>query len=161
AVRDGLPLLHARLAPDARIETLRYGEVTRVGDVDVSFHPAGHVLGSAQIRLRRGAANVVVSGDYKLAPDPTCTPVQPPSCDCFVTESPFGLPIYRWDDPSVTLRAMLDWWDDNRGAGRASVLFAYALGKAQRILRGLRDLADPLPGPVYTHGAIERINEAY
>jgi putative mRNA 3-end processing factor len=161
AAQDGLPLLRARLAPDARIETLRYGEAGRIGDVEVSFHPAGHVLGSAQIRLRSGADNVVVSGDYKLAPDPTCAPFEALACDCFVTESTFGLPIYRWDDSRVTLRAILAWWDDNRGAGRASVLFAYALGKAQRILRGLMDLADPLPGPVYTHGAIERINDAY
>ena len=161
AVRDGLPLLRARLAPDAHIETLAYGEARRVGDVDISFHPAGHVLGSAQIRIRRAAANVVVSGDYKLAADPTCVPFEPIACDCFVTESTFGLPIYRWDDPSITLRAILDWWSDNRAAGRASVLFAYALGKTQRVLRGLLDLADPLPGPVYTHGAIERINDAY
>jgi putative mRNA 3-end processing factor len=161
AAKDGLPLLRARLDPDARIETIAYGEVKRIGEVDVSFHPAGHVLGSAQIRLRHDATTVIVSGDYKLAPDPTCAPFEPLACDCFVTESTFGLPIYRWDDPRVTLRAILGWWEDNRAAGRASVLFAYALGKAQRILRGLADLADPLPGPVYTHGAVERINDAY
>jgi putative mRNA 3-end processing factor len=161
AASAGLPLLRARLGADARIETLRYGETRRIGEVEVSFHPAGHVLGSAQIRLRHEKGIEVVSGDYKLAPDPTCAPFEPLACDCFVTESTFGLPIYRWDDPRAMLRAMLAWWDDNRAAGRASVLFAYALGKAQRVLCGLCDIADPLPGPVYTHGAVERINEAY
>lgn len=161
AVADGLPLLRARLDPAARIETLAYGEPRRIGSVEVSFHPAGHVLGSAQIRIRHAQGTAVVSGDYKLAQDPTCLPFEPVACDVFVTESTFGLPIYRWDDPAVTMAAMLRWWEDNRAAGRASVLFAYALGKAQRVLRGLADLADPLPGPIYTHGAVERINDAY
>jgi putative mRNA 3-end processing factor len=161
AAAHGLPLLRARLDPAARIETLAYGQSRRIGAVDVSFHPAGHVLGSAQIRIGHADGVAVVSGDYKLAPDPTCAPFEPVACDLFVTESTFGLPIYRWDDPDVTLGAMLRWWDDNRAAGRASVLFAYALGKAQRILCGLAALADPLPGPIYTHGAVERINAAY
>jgi len=157
----GLPLMRARLDPAASIETLRYGEARRVGGVEVSFHPAGHVLGSAQIRIRHRAGTAVVSGDYKLAPDPTCSPFEQLACDLFVTESTFGLPIYRWDHPHVTLAAVLRWWEDNRAAGRASVLFAYALGKAQRVLAGIAALADPLPGPIYTHGAVERINEAY
>jgi len=161
AADAGLPLLRARLDPASRIETLPYGEARRVGDVEVSFHPAGHVLGSAQIRIRHRAGTAVVSGDYKLASDPTCAPFEPVRCDLFVTESTFGLPIYRWDAPAVTLAGVLRWWEDNRAAGRASVLFAYALGKAQRVLAGLASLADPLPGPVYTHGAVERINEAY
>jgi putative mRNA 3-end processing factor len=161
AASEGLPLLRARLDSDARIEVLPYGERRRVRDVEVSFHPAGHVLGSAQIRVRRGAEVVVVSGDYKLAPDPTCAPFEPVECETLVTESTFGLPIYRWDDPDVTLGAILRWWEHNRAARCASVLFAYALGKAQRVLLGLARLADPLPGPVYTHGAVERINAAY
>jgi putative mRNA 3-end processing factor len=161
AAAGGLPLLRARLDPGACIETLDYGEPRRIGAVEVSFHPAGHVLGSAQIRIRGPGPTTVVSGDYKLAPDPTCPPFEPVACDVFVTESTFGLPIYRWDAPDTTLRAILAWWEGNRAAGRASVMFAYALGKAQRILAGLQALADPLPGPVYTHGAIERINDAY
>ena len=161
AAADGLPLLRARLDPSAHIETLAYGESRRIGAVDVSFHPAGHVLGSAQIRIAHADGVAVVSGDYKLAPDPTCAAFEPVACDLFVTESTFGLPIYRWDDPEVTLHAVLRWWEDNRAAGRASMLFAYALGKAQRILCGLAALADPLPGPIYAHGAVERINAAY
>jgi putative mRNA 3-end processing factor len=161
AVGDGLPLLRARLGEDATIETLRYGESRRVGGVDVSFHPAGHVLGSAQIRIAGSGPVTVVSGDYKLAPDPTCAPFEPVRCEVFITESTFGLPIFRWDPPAVTLEAIAAWWQQNRAAGEGSVLFAYALGKAQRILAGLRALLGELPGPVYCHGAVERINAAY
>lgn len=161
AAAAGLPLLRARVGSDATIDTLPYGETRRLRDVEVSFHPAGHVLGSAQIRIVGTGGTLVVAGDYKLAPDPTCAPFEPLRCDTFVTESTFGLPIYRWDPPVDTLRAILDWWEGNRSSGRASVLFAYALGKAQRILAGLAALADPLPGPVYVHGAVARINAAY
>ena len=161
ATDEGLPLLRARLGADATIETMRYGERRRIGSVEVSFHPAGHVLGSAQIRIAGAHATTVVSGDYKLAADPTCTPFEPVRCDVLVTESTFGLPIFRWDEPEVTMRAIAAWWSDNRSAGEASVLFAYALGKAQRILAGLADALGTLPGPVYCHGAIERINAAY
>ena len=158
---EGLPLLRARLDPGAHIETMAYGEHRRIGAVDISLHPAGHVLGSAQLRIAHAAGVAVVSGDYKLAPDPTCPPFEPVPCDLFVSESTFGLPVYRWDDPRDTMRAILAWWTANRAQGRASILFAYALGKAQRILCGLAAEAQPLPGPIYTHGAIERINAAY
>ncbi len=133
----------------------------RIGSADVSFHPAGHVLGSAQIRIAHRGQTIVASGDYKLAPDPTCAPFEPVRCDTFLTESTFGLPIYRWDPPHATMAAILRWWEDNRAEGRTSVLFAYALGKAQRILAGLAAAADPLPGPLHVHGAIDRINRAY
>ena len=161
ATEEGLPLLRARLGAEATIETMRYGERRRIGSVEVSFHPAGHVLGSAQIRIAGAHATTVISGDYKLAADPTCTPFESVRCDVLVTESTFGLPIFRWDEPQVTMRAIAAWWSDNRSAGEASVLFAYALGKAQRILAGLADALGTLPGPVYCHGAIERINAAY
>jgi putative mRNA 3-end processing factor len=161
AAAPGLPLLRARVGDTAAIEGVRYGESRRIGAVDVSFHPAGHVLGSAQIRLRQAGITAVVGGDYKLAPDPTCAAFEPVACDVFVTESTFGLPVYRWDPPAVTLREVLGWWEANRAAGRASVLFAYALGKAQRVLLGLAQLAGALPGPVYVHGAVGRINAAY
>jgi putative mRNA 3-end processing factor len=161
AAAEGLPVLRARLSADATIETLRYGEQRRIGNVDVSFHPAGHVLGSAQIRIVGNGATTVVSGDYKLAPDPTCAAFEPVRCDVFVTESTFGLPIFRWDDSHVTMRAIAAWWQANRETGEASVLFAYALGKAQRVMAGLTDVGATLPGPVYCHGAIERINDAY
>ena len=161
AADAGLPLLRARLGADAAIDVLPYGERRRIGDVVVSFHPAGHVLGSAQIRIAGPSATTVVSGDYKLAPDPTCAPFEAVRCDVFVSESTFGLPIFRWDPPDATFAAIAQWWNANRDAGEASVLFAYALGKAQRILLGLSRLLGTLPGPVYCHGAVERINGAY
>jgi putative mRNA 3-end processing factor len=161
AAAPGLPLLRARLDPQATIETIAYGEARRIGAVDVTFFPAGHVLGSAQIRIGHRGETLVVSGDFKLAADSTCAPFEPVRCDTFITESTFGLPIYRWDPPGMTFEAILSWWARNRAEGRASVLFAYALGKSQRILKGLAELAAPLPGPLYVHGAVERINAAY
>ena len=160
AARDGLPVLRARLPEGASLEAVAYGERLRIGGVDVSFHPAGHVLGSAQIRIATHDEVVVVSGDYKLASDPTCAPFEPVRCDTFVTESTFGLPVYRWAPPQATIATMLAWWQANREAGVASVVFAYALGKAQRIAAELARFA-PLPGPLCCHGAIARINEAY
>ncbi len=162
ATREGLPLLVNRLPADASIETVDYGETRRIGDVDVSFHPAGHVLGSAQIRIAHAGRVWVVTGDYKLAPDPTCAPFEPVRCHVLVTESTFGLPIYRWDAPETLIAAIARWWEDNRADGQASVLFAYSLGKAQRVLAGLaRHYAGAFPGPIYCHGAVERMNAAY
>ena len=160
AARDGLPVLRARLPDEATIESLGYGERRRIGSVDVSFHPAGHVLGSAQIRIASRERVVVVSGDYKLARDPTCAPFEPVRCDMFVTESTFGLPVYRWAAPHVTIESLLAWWQRNRASGHASVVFAYALGKAQRIAAELARFS-PLPGPLFCHGAIARMNAAY
>jgi putative mRNA 3-end processing factor len=161
AAGAGASLLRARVGDEATIDTLRYGEVRRVGAVELSLHPAGHVLGSAQVRLAHAGRTVVVAGDYKLAADPTCAAFEPVRADVFVTESTFGLPVYRWDAPHATLAEILGWWSDNRATGRASVLFAYALGKAQRVLLGLAQLAGTLPGPVYVHGAVARIDAAY
>jgi putative mRNA 3-end processing factor len=161
ATEDSLSLLRLRLGPDATIDTMRYGEARQIGSVDVSFHPAGHVLGSAQIRIAHEGRVTVVSGDYKLAPDPTCAPFEPVHCDTFLTESTFGLPIYRWDDATTTFREIIAWWDRNRLDARASVLFAYTLGKTQRILAGLANVVAELPGPIFCHGAVENINAVY
>jgi putative mRNA 3-end processing factor len=151
-------LLRRRLGADAAIETIEYGTPLRVGDVTVSFHPAGHVLGSAQIRIEGRAGVWVVSGDYKRAADPTCDAFEPVPCDTFVTESTFGLPIYRWDDVSVVMRDILAWWDANREAGRASVIFCYTLGKAQRLLAELAKVTDR---SVYVHGMMLGMIDAY
>lgn len=151
------PVLRARLGPDCLIQTLPYGESLGVGDVSVSFHPAGHILGSAQIRVEHQGEVWVVSGDYKLAPDPTCTPFEPVRCHTFVTESTFGLPIYRWQPETHVSNAINDWWRSNRDRGKSSVIFAYPLGKSQRVLAAL----DPSIGPIFCHGAIERINRVY
>lgn len=161
AAEPGVPLLRVRLPADATIEGVAYGQRRRIGATEVSFHPAGHVLGSAQIRIASKDHVLVVSGDYKLAPDPTCEAFEPVACDTFVTESTFGLPIYHWEDPAKSIAAILAWWVANREQRQASVLFAYALGKAQRVLAELARTTDALPGPIYVHGAIDRINAAY
>src|SRR5215213_6379360 len=120
-------LLRRRLGADARIETTRYGAPLVIGAVRVSFHPAGHVLGSAQIRVEGAEGTWVVSGDYKRAADPTCAPFEPVRCDTFVTESTFGLPIYRWDPTASVIRDVWAWWQGNADAQRSSVLFCYTI----------------------------------
>ena len=151
-------VLRTRLGSDQSISTRRWGETFDLDGVRVSFHPAGHILGSAQIRVERHGETWVVSGDYKIEPDPTCTPFDSVRCNVFVTESTFGLPIYRWAPQSETFRDIAEWWKGNREAGKASVIFAYALGKAQRLLAGLAELAE---GAFYCHGAVERLNHDY
>jgi len=150
-------VLRARIEADANIETLAWGTRLSIGGVAVSFHPAGHVLGSAQIRVEHRGEVWVVSGDYKLAPDPTCKPFEPVRCNTFITESTFGLPIYLWQPPEQTMAQVNAWWRKNREHGKCSVLFGYPLGKSQRLLAGL----DPGIGPIFCHGAVERMNEVY
>jgi putative mRNA 3-end processing factor len=155
---EGARVLRTRIGPAASISTVEYGEERTIKDVRVSFHPAGHILGSAQIRVEHGGEVWCISGDYKTQPDPTCTPFSVVRCHTFVTESTFGLPIYRWSSENESFREMAEWWKTNRDAGRASVVFAYALGKAQRVLAGLAPFGY---GAFYTHGAVERLNRDY
>jgi putative mRNA 3-end processing factor len=156
--REGQGVLRTRLGPDASITALDWGEVTTINGVRVSLHPAGHILGAAQIRVECRGEVWVASGDYKTTPDATCTPFELVRCHTFITESTFGLPIYQWDPEATVLDEIRAWWRENRSRGRGSVLFAYALGKAQRLLAGL---ADDDIGPIYTHGAVERLNRDY
>ena len=156
--REGARVLRTRLGPQAIIRDVDYGETIDLNGVRVSLHPAGHVLGSAQVRIEHRGEIWVVSGDYKTEPDPTCTPFEPLRCHTFITESTFGLPIYRWRPQAEVFDDIRRWWRANAEGGRASVLFAYALGKAQRLLAGLREAA---VGPIYTHGAVERLNRDY
>lgn len=157
AARPGMPVLRTRLGEDAALEAIDYGEARELNGVRVSLHPAGHVLGSSQVRVEHAGEVWVVSGDYKLDPDPTCAPFEPVRCHTFVTESTFGLPIYRWRPPAETFAGIDRWWADNARAGRASVLFGYAFGKAQRILASV----DASIGPIVVHGAVEALNRAY
>lgn len=152
-----LGLMRLRLGPDAVIETLPYGQTVSLGGVRLSLHPAGHVLGSAQVRLAYRGEVWVVTGDFKTAPDPTCAPFEPLRAHVLVTESTFGLPIYRWPDEADELAALHAWWRQAAEAGRVAVVFGYALGKAQRLLARL----DPHVGPIYTHGAVERVAAVY
>jgi len=158
ASREGALVLRTRLGEQASIELLDYGETRDVNGVRLSLVPAGHILGSAQVRLEHAGEVWVVSGDYKTEPDPTCTPFEPVRCHTFITESTFGLPIYRWCAQDDTFADMRAWWRDNAEQGRASLVYAYALGKAQRVLAGMLG-ADI--GPVYTHGAVERLTLDY
>lgn len=157
AAASGRHLLQTRLGPEADVEMLEYGEGLSLNGVKISLHPAGHVLGSAQVRIERSGEVWVVSGDYKIAPDRTCTPFEPVRCDVFVTESTFGLPIYRWPAQAAVFDEINAWWRGNSAEERASVVYAYALGKAQRLLSGVESSI----GPIYCHGAVQRLNEDY
>jgi len=155
--QPGQQLLRARLGEDAAIEPVPYGEPVWLEGVRVSLHPAGHVLGSAQVRVEHRGEVWVVSGDYKVEPDATCAAFEPLRCHTFVTESTFGLPIYRWR-PQAEIFAQIDaWWKSNQEKGKASLLFAYALGKAQRLLSGI----DASIGPIFTHGAVQKLADIY
>jgi putative mRNA 3-end processing factor len=152
------PLLQRRFGSDVRVESQPYGETRTIGEVRVSFHPAGHIRGSAQIRIEGAEGVWVVAGDFKRAADPTCDAFEPVPCATFVTESTFGLPIYRWDATSVVMTEMLEWWDDNRRSHRTSVLFCYTIGKVQRILAELAALTDRRG---FVHGMMLPMIEAY
>ncbi len=160
AAAPGEGVLRARLGP-IDLQTLPYGEAVMHNGVRVSLHPAGHVLGSAQIRLEHGGRVWVASGDYKFMRgfdvDPTCAPFEPVRCDVFITESTFGLPIYRWQPQREIFAGIDAWWRTNADNDRASVLFCYAFGKAQRVLAGV----DAGIGPIFCHGAVEPLNRAY
>jgi putative mRNA 3-end processing factor len=154
----GIGLMRERLGQDAAIDAHPYGAPFPMGAVTVSLHPAGHVLGSAQVRMEHAGRVVVVSGDYKREPDPTCAPFEPVRCDVFVTESTFGLPVYRWPPMTQVIDELLAWWDDCARRQVPAVLFCYALGKTQRILA---ELAWRTDRTVYLHGAMLRLVENY
>jgi len=153
---DSAPVLRRRLG-DVALDAVPYGESFYMNGVKVSLHPAGHVLGSAQVRIEYGGEVWVVSGDYKLESDETCLAFEPVRCHTFVTESTFGLPIYRWMPQRQIFDDLNAWWTANADEGRASVVFGYAFGKAQRLLAGV----DAGIGPIVCHGAVEIFNEAY
>lgn len=135
-----------------------YGEVFRLGAVDVSLHPAGHVLGSSQVRIEYQGLVWVVTGDYKRDPDKTCLPFQVVPCDAFISEATFSLPIYQWPDFEDEVKKILAWWEECREANKNAVLCCYAFGKAQRLLMSLVPQAI---GPIYVHGSIDELNKSY
>jgi putative mRNA 3-end processing factor len=153
-----VPLLRRRFGSDAAIESVGYGQRLTLGTTRVSFHPAGHILGSAQVRIESAGGVWVVSGDYKVAADPTCTPFEAVTCDTFVTESTFALPIYRWDPVDMVIAEILSWWELNRERGLTSVLFCYTIGKAQRVLAELARVTDR---PVLVHGMMRPMIDVY
>jgi putative mRNA 3-end processing factor len=136
---------------------MAFGESLDLNGVKVSLHPAGHILGSAQVRAEYQGEVWVISGDYKVAPDPTCAAFEPVRCHTFVTESTFAQPCFHWQPQQFTFAQIHDWWQANQAKGHASFLYAYALGKAQRLLAGL----DGSIGPIFAHRDIEAMNELY
>lgn len=155
------PLVRRRSVdnPDQQIvRAVTYGESIQLGDVEISFHPAGHMLGSAQVRATNGNEVWVITGDFKRKPDPTCRDFQPIDCDVLVIDVTYGLPVYRWRDSGEIFENIEKWYQTNRSRCRPSVLFGYSLGKAQRLLAGLQGIVQE---PVLVHGALIDYNDIY
>jgi putative mRNA 3-end processing factor len=153
---ETLAIMECRYGPQTG-SPVAYGEVMRQGDVEISFVPAGHVLGSAQIVLEHRGERVVVSGDYKRRPDPTCAPFEPVPCDIFITEATFGLPVFRHPDTGSEIDRLLARLHENQE--RCVLVGAYALGKAQRVIMELRGRGHD--DPIYIHGALQRLCDLY
>ena len=147
-------ILQHRIGADISIESLPYNEYKVINGVKVSFHPAGHILGSAQIRLEYKGYIVVFSGDYKTQPDFITTPFEPVKCHEFITESTFGLPIYKWKSEEELQKELQDWIVQNQQNNRTSVFLGYSLGKAQRIMKLVEK------EEIYVHSAIHNLNKA-
>lgn len=154
AHHDSLPVMRHRLG-EISAEGMAYGEVRHINGVKVSLHPAGHIIGSAQVRVEYRDEIWVVSGDYKTTPDATCAPFEPVKCHQFITESTFGLPVFHWQDEREIFADINTWWARCRADGKNAVIYAYSLGKAQRIIAGV----DAGIGPIVCHGAVENTNE--
>jgi putative mRNA 3-end processing factor len=158
----GGALLRLRVGRSAAIQLARYGQTLEMGDARVSLHPSGHLLGAAQVRIERKARDApgdvwVVSGDYKTHADSTCPPLEPLRCHTFVTESTFGLPHFQWPAPEQVFAEINAWWSANQTERKTSVLLAYPLGKAQRLITGV----NPTIGPIFVHPSIARMNAGY
>jgi putative mRNA 3-end processing factor len=159
ATRETLAIMAARYGEGfaGATQAAALGETMRIGEVGVRFVPAGHVLGSAQIVIEAGGCRIVVSGDYKREPDPTCLPFELVPCDVFITEATFGLPVFRHPPARDEVQKLLD--SVALFPERAHILGAYALGKAQRVIALIR--AAGYADPIYIHGALERLIELY
>lgn len=148
-------VLRLRLGP-LTLQVVDYGEVVVKNGVRISLHPAGHIVGSAQVRVEYKGEVWVVSGDYKLENDGISSPFEPVKCHSFISECTFGMPVFQWKDQQHIYAEINQWWARNAGEGKASVIAGYSLGKAQRILQHV----DPSIGTIFTHGAVENVNEA-
>jgi len=156
--RPGASIAKLRLGGDRELAPIDYGQRIAVGSTTVSLHPAGHILGSAQVRIEYAGSVWIVSGDYKRQPDPTCAPFEQLECDTFISEATFALPVYRWQPTAQVVSEIDRWWQSNRERGLASALFCYALGKSQRVLAELRAFTNQ---PVYVHGAVDSVTGVY
>lgn len=154
----GVELLKTRIGKNISVESFKYKETFQLGRVKVSFHSAGHILGSAQVRVELDGEVWVASGDYKRDPDPSCDPFENVKCDTFITEATFGTPKFVWQKNLPHGKMIHDWWLSNEKAGLNSILFGYSLGKAQRILA---ELAPHAHKPVLIHSTIDELTECY
>ena len=159
ATRQTLDIMALRMGEGhaGQVQAAAHGEALDLGGVRVTFHPAGHVLGSAQIAVEAGGVRIVAAGDYKRGPDPTCAPFEPVTGDVFITEATFGLPVFRHprpEDEIATLMASLARFPE-----RAHLIGVYALGKAQRLIALIR--AAGWDRPVYIHGALRKLCDYY
>ncbi len=157
-VDQGVDLLRTRIGKNIAVETFAYGDSFSLGRACVSFHSAGHILGSAQVRVEVDGEVWVASGDYKRDRDPSCDPFESVSCDTFITEATFGTPKFVWEKDLPHGKHIWDWWRENESVGRNSILFGYSLGKAQRILAELAPLAHK---PVLIHDSIHELTDCY
>lgn len=162
AAESSRTLLQLRLGAGIALDTLKYGEPKTIGSARVSLHPAGHILGSSQVRIEVRGQVAVISGDYKRQSDRTCSPWEPLGCHLFVTESTFGLPVFRWPSTEQVIAQIQQWWSRNQAQQRTSVLLAYAVGKSQRLIAELCHAGgvDTARG-MYVHGALLGPNRAY
>jgi putative mRNA 3-end processing factor len=155
---ETIKIIKHRLGKDTPCQILEYQQKIKLGNSWVSLHPAGHILGSAQIRIENPKGVTVISGDYKRAFDPTCTPFEVIQCDIFVTESTFALPVYQWPTNEIVEKQIYDWWQENARHEHPSILFCYSLGKAQRVLSMLSSHTDKT---VHVHGAVYFLSQLY
>ena len=153
-----VPLLRVRLGQNIQVEGVPYRKTIRFGSVEVSFHSAGHILGSAQIRLEHLGQVWVASGDYKREPDPSCEPFELVACDVFVSEATFGTPRFIWEKTSNHGQALESWWRKNKNAGFNSVIYGYSLGKTQRILAELMRFE---VSPIWIHESMAALTACY
>ena len=155
---SGVSLLKVRLGESISVTAIPYRKKYKIGDTVISFHPAGHILGSSQVRIELNNEIWVVSGDYKRDPDPTCEPFETVECDVFITEATFGTPGYHWKKETDYGEDIFNWWNKNSRQSFHSVLFVYSLGKAQRVLGYLH----PYPEiPIVCQPATELLTQCY
>ncbi len=155
AHKDSESILRLRLGEEISLQTVSYGEKVSINGVQFSLHPAGHVIGSSQIRVEHQGEVWVASGDYKVQNDNFSAPFESIKCHTFISESTFGLPIYKWPTQNDVMNEIKKWWKQNQAQGKASVLMGYALGKMQRLIKNLQ----PFEIPVFAHGAVYNVNE--
>lgn len=149
-------ILKSRIGHDIQVEGVAYNRPFHINGVKISLHPAGHIIGSSQIRMEYKGKVIVFTGDYKIQDDGLSTPFEPVKCHELITESTFGLPIYRWESVAAQTQRLNEWITHNQGFKKTSVFIGYSLGKSQRILNAVKDM-----GEVYVHYSIAKLNMAY